>query len=167
MTKPIRLALALTIGITAISFGGIAAAECLSNDESGTSSERYALKGEIVVDNATHLVWARCSVGQTWSESSGECKGDPLKTTYDKATGASHPVGWRLPTPGELKTIVVEDCENPSINTQIFPGTVPDPYWAIDDEGCWIVNFGPGVTYGPNSYLCGYGNVSAVRLVRE
>lgn len=38
--------------------------------------------------------------------------------------------------------------------------------WAIDKMRCWLVNFGSGVTYGPNSYLCGYGNVSAVRLVQ-
>jgi hypothetical protein len=88
------------------------------------------------------------------------------KFTYIEASKQAWPDGWRLPTPDELQSIVAMDCKNPSIDQQIFPGTAPDPYWAVDKSGCWLVNFGPGVTYGPNSYLCGYGNVSAVRLVR-
>jgi hypothetical protein len=167
MTKTILMALASTFGLTAMLFSGFAVAECSSSDAGGASSERYAFKGDIVIDNATNLVWARCSVGQSWSETSADCTGTALKFTYDEATKASHPVGWRLPTPDELKTIVVEGCENPSIDTRLFPRTAPDPYWAVDEKGCWIVNFGPGATYGPNSYLCGYGNVSAVRLIRE
>jgi len=163
MKQNIRTALASTIGVAPLLFCGAALAECSSSD----ASERYVLKGDVVVDNATQLVWARCSVGQRWSEATARCTGAAEKSTYDIAVNATLPAGWRLPTPDELNTIVVDGCENPAIDSKIFPGTAPDPYWAVDGEGCWIVNFGPGVTYGPNSYLCGYGNISAVRLIRE
>lgn len=155
------------LGLTTIMFADLAVAECSSRHAQSGANKQYSLDGDMVIDNATGFVWARCSVGQRLSEGSAKCTGTVAKLTYDDATKAKWPAGWRLPKADELKTIVVADCENPSIDSEVFPGTAPDPYWAVDDEGCWIVNFGPGTTYGPNSYLCGYGGLSAVRLVRE
>jgi hypothetical protein len=156
-----------TFAAVTLLFTGFAAAECLSSDAEQSAGNRYTVDGAVVSDNATGLVWAHCSVGQSWQDETTECMGNPLKATYDDATKATYPAGWRLPKPDELTTIVVENCQNPSVDSEVFPGTAPDPYWAVDEEGCWIVNFGPGTTYGPNSYLCGYGSVGAVRLIRD
>lgn len=166
MHGEIRKALVATVGLSTFLLANFAVADCTSSDAEPNARGRYSLQNDVVIDKKTNLTWARCSVGQRWSEESAACTGAPHKSTYDEAIGATRPVGWRIPTPEELKTLVHGGCENPSIDSSIFPGTAPDPYWAVDDVGCWIVNFGPGVTYGPNSYLCGYGNVSAVRLIR-
>jgi hypothetical protein len=142
---------------------GSALAECTP---AGQDESRFEPKGAEVVDRKTNLTWARCSVGQNWEEGKG-CAGSAKKFLYDEASKAKWPDGWRIPTPDELKGIVAANCRNPAVDAKVFPGTPPDPYWAIDKIGCWLVNFGPGALYGPNSYLCGYGNVSAVRLIKE
>jgi len=167
MNGKIQIALAATVGLSTLLMADFALAKCPSGDVETNSRGHFVLNDDVVIDTTTKFSWARCSVGQRWSEESSACTGTPRKSTYDEAIGAARPAGWRLPTPDELKTLVLEGCENPSIDSRIFPGTAPDPYWAVDGEGCWIVNFGPGVIYGPNSYLCGYGNVSAVRLIHE
>lgn len=48
----------------------------------------YASKdGSMVWDEATGLVWARCSLGQTWTGKT--CAGDGSKHTFDEAQAAA------------------------------------------------------------------------------
>jgi hypothetical protein len=157
--------LGIAAAASCMTMAGNAISDCTANG-ARTEAGKFVLMKDVVLDERTNLQWARCSLGQQWQEAGG-CVGTPKKFTYDEATKATLPAGWRLPTPEELKTLVDEGCKNPTIDPRAFPNTPPDPYWAVDKRGCWLVNFGAGVTYGPNSYLCGYGNVSAVRLVRS
>jgi Protein of unknown function (DUF1566) len=74
-----------------------------------------------VLDTKTQLVWARCSVGQTWNGS-----------TY-----AATQTGWRLPNIKELFSLADRGCETPAIDRSIFPntnsvwyGNFYNPYWS-------------------------------------
>ncbi len=68
----------------------------------------------VVTDSKTHLIWMRCSLGQTWTGST--CQGTAAKFTFqqalDKARGFSYAgySNWRVPTIKELNTLVY--CSN-------------------------------------------------------
>jgi Caspase domain/Protein of unknown function (DUF1566) len=53
---------------------------------------------------------------------------------------------WRLPTVTELKSLVIPDTKNLTINAAFFPNTQPSWYWSSttytsDIYGAWLVNF--------------------------
>jgi Protein of unknown function (DUF1566) len=57
---------------------------------------------------------------------------------------------WRLPSLGELQSIVDRKRKNPSINTTYFPNTQSGYYWtgepfAYDEFGSWAITFRGGV----------------------
>lgn len=131
---------------------------------------RYTLHSDgSVTDNATGLMWQRCSLGQTWDGST--CTGGVSSYTWqgalqqgesDNFAGYSD---WRLPNVAELRSIVAYNRHSPAINRTIFPSTGSSWYWssspAIHNSiYVWAVNFGDG--YDGDSYR-GY---AAVRLVR-
>ncbi|MEH6814143.1 MAG: DUF1566 domain-containing protein, partial [Motiliproteus sp.] len=58
---------------------------------------------------------------------------------------------WRLPTAEELRTLVSNKCDDPSINTDIFPGAPSWFFWSsseysVNDQYAWQVDFKIGVT---------------------
>jgi hypothetical protein len=67
-----------------------------------------------IQDAITGLTWQTGYAGtMVWSDATAFC-----------------PTGWRLPTPGELATIVDETRENPSIYMPAFPADTPnEPFW--------------------------------------
>ncbi len=144
-----------------------ALAECDSSQTSKPSSARLVVKGGVVYDKKTDLTWMRCSQGQTWKDDLG-CVGVPKKFTHDSANeGWSN--GWRMPSVDELKTIIAKNCENPSIDDEIFPDTPSEWYHtrSKDGSGCWVVNFGDGRVGGKGSNYGYCDNGYAVRLVRS
>ena len=63
-------------------------------------------------DASTKLTWMRCSIGQTWTDSS--CNGEAIKLTWSDAMeyprlfnvdGYAGKKDWRLPTINELSTL--------------------------------------------------------------
>jgi Protein of unknown function (DUF1566) len=59
--------------------------------------------------------------------------------------------GWRLPTIGELQTLV-DETTNPALDTAAFPGTPSEYFWSsspvIDDAArAWTAFFTNGSTY--------------------
>ena len=75
---------------------------------------------------------------------------------------------WRVPTIDELKTLVVAGGE-PTINTEYFPLTLPNPYWSVSayknyPEHGQTVHFGNGFSYYYNGFR---GERLPVRLVRD
>lgn len=67
-----------------------------------------------VYDGITGLTWQRGYQGtMVWTDATAFC-----------------PANWRLPTPGELATIVDETTEMPSIYQPTFPSDTPgEPFW--------------------------------------
>lgn len=119
---------------------GGALADCTAD---AAAASRFQAEGDVVTDRATGLVWARCSVGQTWSD--GRCEGVPRKFTHNEANEASF-AGFRMPALEELKMLISSRCRNPVIDTDAFPGTPPDWYHTATKKGsfCWFVGFRDG-----------------------
>ncbi|MFO7811490.1 MAG: DUF1566 domain-containing protein [Pelovirga sp.] len=119
----------------------------------------------------TGLMWARCSLGQQWTDQG--CTGEPALLTWQEALTASTNQeiagfsDWRLPNKNELEFIVEDSCSLPAINRHVFPGTPALFYWtaspyAGSDLGAWSVDFG----YGTVSATVKTGKLP-VRLVRD
>jgi hypothetical protein len=89
-----------------------------------------------VKDNATGLIWQKCSKGLNATD----CSGTAVTATWASAISycgtisnlpASSPKTWRLPQINELKTIVdTTKATSPAIDTTVFPATVAGFYWS-------------------------------------
>ena len=142
--------------------------------------------GSEVKDNETGLIWARCSVGQTWDGT--RCVGEAQRFTFDQAQKLASN-GWRLPTVRELHSLVWSStgktkylvdpngkgaikhlCAgnyiSPTIRSDVFPQTPSGIYWSSSpyvgySYGAWVVSFYYGsVGVSDRGYGC------HVRLVR-
>jgi hypothetical protein len=90
----------------------------------------------LAVDQVTGTTWYRCSAGQRYQ--GGQCVGWPLllgladahayAEEFSRASGRK----WRLPTQGEMATIVVDSCVNPSVNYNVFPNIMVSNYWSAE-----------------------------------
>lgn len=104
-----------------------------------TPSERFIdHKDGTVTDQATGLIWMRCSLGMKWTGST--CAGATHRAEWDETLqfvkqlndrgGFAGHTNWRLPDIKELNSIVERQCTHPSINKTIFPGTDYWYYWS-------------------------------------
>jgi hypothetical protein len=135
------------------------AAGCLAAALLGTSAwaqscpswptaQRFAINGAEVTDNRTGLVWARCSVGQSWSGST--CTGSATTHTHEAALAlAQAATGWRLPNVKELASLADKGCQSPAIDSTAFPNTPSGWFWSSspyvgDSYNAWGVYFGNG-----------------------
>lgn len=103
---------------------------------------RYTILSGTVYDTKTKLTWQQAVAPGTyaWANAKTYC-------TSLSLNGA----GWRLPSAGELQTIVDETRTNPSIDPMAFPGTPPSWFWVSSPvagvpSGAWAVEFNVGVT---------------------
>lgn len=105
-----------------------------------------------VTDNTTGLMWMRCSLGQTWDQTTTTCTGDATAMTWQEALQATYGYeyagnnDWRLPNIKQLLSITEKSCVRPSINEDIFPETTSDDYWTstpslTDYTMAWVVAF--------------------------
>lgn len=129
--------------------------------------ERFTLSGAQVIDKRTGLVWARCSVGQTWDGST--CTGSPTYLRHEEAMIlAEQTNGWRLPNVKELASIVSRPCI-PAIDDLAFPATPLGGTWTSTPNptptsiSAWTVEFLDGSVYRSHQSRAGF---STARLVR-
>lgn len=126
---------------------------------------RFVPSGDEVRDSKTGLVWARCSVGQTWGGAT--CTGTVSALTHESALSmAQNSTGWRLPNVKELAGLADKGCKSPAIDGAAFPDTPPVWYWSstpnVTQGGSpWAVNFDNAVV----AYFFG-GSTAQARLVR-
>jgi hypothetical protein len=141
---------------------------------SSTINGRYRDLGNgTVLDIQTGLQWMRCALGQTWTDAI--CDGEAKQYNWNAAHSAAKELNtnggyarqcdWRLPSIGELKTLIVEN-QKPTIDQQAFPNTPSSWFWsgspnANDSNFAWRVFF----HYGGANYINQYYN-NHVRLVR-
>lgn len=127
-------------------------------------ASRYTFSGDEVTDHWTNLVWRRCSEGEVFD--GAHCTGtllegewaDALAETQAEATRTG--LGWRLPNPKELSTIMDRSrTQAPEMDPVVFPlqpidspdkgyywtssVTAADPgtVWAIDVRKGYIVSY--------------------------
>jgi len=85
----------------------------------------YTVSTRGVIDNATGLMWEQTAspITNSWGEAWEYCQ--------SKQTGFNGGLDdWRLPSVGELMSIVDYGAYVPAINSVVFPGTsLGLPYW--------------------------------------
>lgn len=130
-------------------------------------SQRFELNADAkeVADKHNGLIWARCSVGQSWNGAT--CTGEAQRMTHDDAIAlANNLKGWRLPDVKELAELADLGCQNPAIDRQMFPNTPSELFWsstryAANPNSAWVVKF----NYGTVDYDLRFMS-NHVRLVR-
>jgi hypothetical protein len=123
-------------------------------------------------DTQTGTRWYRCNAGQRFS--AGQCLGNPMESTladaqvYAKEFSEASGKVWRLPTLREMGSLKQTTCQNPSINTQVFPGVLVNSYWTSSSSPN-----GPGLgcshyTFSGNSFCREHiGNARPFMLVLD
>ena len=148
-----------------------AAQSCSLGDALVTPSSRFTVNSDgTVIDNLTNLMWQRCSAGLAGNN----CDVGLLSTTpwltavvIAKDSQFAGHTDWRLPNIKELASIVERSCDDPSINTEIFPNTLASEYWsstplASFSNQSWQVEFDTGEdTFNLRT------TSAAVRIVRD
>jgi hypothetical protein len=149
--------------------------------------DRYLVKGGIVKDPITGVIWMRCSFGQTWEGES--CQGKAARISWTQAqiiaenfdyAGYSD---WELASILELKRLVfcnneqpdtqddntapvcVGDYNAPTVVHSVFPQTPNAKFWSsslFNTDDAWVTDFATGSTDVDNK-----GRYNAVRLVRR
>jgi len=153
----------------------------LSAKKTIRSSDRYAKissRGKVLSDSATDWACVQDSkTGLMWErkQTDGGIQDKSKKYTFHEAPDYAKRInhnrlcdfsGWRMPTKGELKTLVIKG-KKPTINADYFSNTVSSNFWSgssYDDYpfSAWYVSFSDGYDYGYNE-----SSSYAVRVVRD
>jgi hypothetical protein len=87
------------------------------------SQTRFVLRGDVAVDNQTHLEWKRCAVGRTWQK--GQCVGEARGFTWQQAASYRES-DWRAPSLEEMESLwekgSLSNADSPHVDTNIFHG---------------------------------------------
>jgi hypothetical protein len=107
-----------------------------------TAVDRYTVQAATVLDTKTKLVWQRdvSATPLAWSDARTYCT--------DLALDGG---GWRLPSVGELQTVVDETRSGPAVDPKAFPSTPSDYFWTSSplprfESFAWTVYFGYGLS---------------------
>ena len=109
-----------------------------------------------VTDAETDLMWMKCPLGYSYDGSS--CSDGPAVYNWSQAlqqaqsanagAGSYGYTDWRVPNVKELLTLAERACENPAINSTVFPATVAELFWSASPNvnslaysQAWVVNF--------------------------
>jgi formylglycine-generating enzyme required for sulfatase activity len=106
------------------------------------ATERYELAAGSVRDTQTQLTWQQPAPKDelTWADAAAYC--DALELDGS---------GWRLPSIGELQTLV-DETRNPAVDAAAFPQTPSEYFWASstvfgEPTRAWTTFFTNGSTY--------------------
>lgn len=118
MKRPSRRAFAIRAGIAAAVGAVMAVGVALA----GTApAGRFTVSNGTVHDTQTGLTWQQELDGSSyipWTSTDAHCAALSLDGG-----------GWRVPSLGELQTLVDDSSSNPAIDTTLFPGSWGEYYW--------------------------------------
>ncbi len=128
-----------------------------------------------ITDNATGLIWQKCSMGQVWNGETNGCDGTAASYSWEQALAESEQLSlagsddWRLPNRKELQSLVDYTTTFPAT---AFPGpTEPSGYWSSSSNvwhsfRAWYLNFAYGNVYSYYKVENGSETTYRVRAVR-
>lgn len=108
---------------------------CADYFEVGDKGNYDTTQHSLAIDRKTGTVWYRCPAGKTFLHH--RCKGDSIYATWDEAMAFAEEFSqkadslWRLPTKGEMKSIMESNCVAPTLNTNVFPGAEVANFWTV------------------------------------
>ncbi len=111
-----------------------------------------------VTDLSTGLEWQQTEARpMTWQQALAYCERLELAGHRD----------WRLPSIRELQTLVDPRLQEPALDSKVFPGCRPEPYWSSTTRSdrpafAWTMDFSTGLEYG-GGYKTRLYSVRAVR----
>ncbi|MDG2420793.1 MAG: DUF1566 domain-containing protein [Gammaproteobacteria bacterium] len=85
------------------------------------------------------LFWSRCPAGMQYSDPQ-TCSGIPVLLSFDQAQtyalDMSDKSGQtiRLPTRREMGSLTENSCNNPSLNTNVFPVASSENFWTSEED---------------------------------
>lgn len=134
-----KLVVALAGALTMVSFTAVADVSCESQNSrisATTPASQFTINDDgTAVHNTTNLMWSRCPVGQNVGPGD-RCLGTAELFHWRGALNhvqQSEFAGyddWRLPNIKELESIIERQCQNPSLNTQVFEVPSHWNYWS-------------------------------------
>ncbi|WP_159656324.1 Lcl C-terminal domain-containing protein [Vibrio atypicus] len=143
------------IAIVAALFSSVSSAQnCnINQPDAQYEGQLVDLENGTVLDVKTNLLWAKCTLGQIYDESSNSCSNDGAThfATWQEALQATEVsanttigvvTGFRLPNIKELGSIVNYQCIEPAIDHNFFPATESEPYWTNTPDAPRITNAG-------------------------
>ncbi|QSX41279.1 Lcl domain-containing protein [Shewanella cyperi] len=180
-TKPLLICAPLfsTLLLSSLLFSSNSLAEQTCRPGTSQPDQRFIVFEDtgLVRDRVTGLLWQRCSVGQFWNGTGCEESSkrmikswftySQLDSAVERTIKETGQDGWRVPTIDELQTLVKYDCQDPAINSHMFPNTPSWRFWsstpfANNPEYAWTLDFATGV---PSTVLTKTASYN-VRLVK-
>lgn len=148
----LKQSICMAFALSALQAGAV----CNDFLNASAPADRFVVEEATAVDLHTGLRWARCAAGYDWA--GGACiRNTQLAESFDwqsalqYSTAATYAgeAGWRLPNKNELDSLVERKCEQPAINSEVFPGTDSVNFWTNSmvphNVGrAWSINFGRG-----------------------
>ena len=164
----LKLALALSAVIMCMPAQAQLQQTCNANTIETAPESRFTINNnQTVTDQATGLIWKRCSQGQSGDSCAGLASGFtwPQALQAAQAEVFANQSDWRLPNIKELTSIVEYACRSPAINLTVFPNT-PQNFWSaspdtFNTDEAWSVSLNNGLVF---SVIRDDGQ--SVRLVR-
>ncbi len=118
--------------------------------------------GYVTIDNTTGLTWQTCSMGQSGSDcSTGSATPDTMTNAQSYCETALNGLSyggittWRLPTLGEMESLVKIGETNPNTNPATFNNSFPGT--ASDGSGTGVFYYWASTPYAPDSGTYGWG----------
>jgi len=119
---------------------------------SGDPGGAWTLGGDGTARQAgAGLTWYRCNAGERFVN--GSCVGEPLRVSHAEAMqyaqdfSSASGRAWRMPTIEEMRELRMASCNNPAVDTRVFPSVRSDHYWAAEsgprgfDLACSVYTF--------------------------
>ncbi|TMN74454.1 adhesin [Pseudoalteromonas sp. S1727] len=147
----------LIAGLLFLSPMAVTGQTCYESIADTTPTTRFTQHTDgTVSDSVTGLMWQTCSYGQSYDVTTDSCLNSVVKVNWQEAlraavndrTGAYK--DWQVPNNKELASILEHSCVTPSINEEVFLGSLSENYWTstsaiADKTAAWVYTFDRGL----------------------
>ena len=125
--------------LVALSAFSVRAQECreLTTFDDRASQPRFVVVAEqgVIIQLDARLMWYRCAFGQTYDRGQQRCAGAPFFGDFLEALEGLDTFDhlgysdWTLPSHAELRGMLLKNCVQPSVDTEVFASVISDRHW--------------------------------------